>query len=72
MPSPDISQHKIMYTSGTTGPAKGVVIAHRHAYEYAKSVVSIHEIDESDIYYAPLPLFHIAVQWATLYLPRHR
>jgi len=67
---PTIEEHDptaIMYTSGTTGPAKGAVIAHRHAYEYARSVVSMLEIDEGDVYYAPLPLFHIAGQWATLY-----
>ena len=67
---PTIGEHDpmaIMYTSGTTGPAKGAVIAHRHAYEYAQSVVSMLEIDEGDVYYAPLPLFHIAGQWATLY-----
>lgn len=67
---PAIEEHDataIMYTSGTTGPAKGALIAHRHAYEYAKSVVSMLEIDEGDVYYAPLPLFHIAGQWATLY-----
>jgi crotonobetaine/carnitine-CoA ligase len=67
---PELEEHDpiaIMYTSGTTGPAKGALIAHRHAYEYAHSVVSMLEIGGGDVYYAPLPLFHIAGQWATVY-----
>ena len=57
----------VMYTSGTTGPSKGVMITHAHAYEYALSVVETLELRESDVYYAPLPLFHIAGQWGLVY-----
>ncbi len=54
----------VMYTSGTTGPSKGVMVTHTHAYEYALSVVELLEMREDDVYYNPLPLFHIAGQWA--------
>lgn len=67
---PEIEEHDltaVMYTSGTTGPSKGTLIAHRHAYEYAKSVVLMLDISQDDVYYAPLPMFHIAGQWATVY-----
>lgn len=57
----------IMYTSGTTGPSKGVIISHGHAYEYARGVIDMIEIKHTDVYYAPLPLFHIAGQWAVIY-----
>ena len=57
----------IMYTSGTTGPSKGVMIGHGHAYEYARGVTDMIEIRSADVYYAPLPLFHIAGQWAVIY-----
>jgi crotonobetaine/carnitine-CoA ligase len=57
----------IMYTSGTTGPSKGVIVSHGHAYEYARGVVDMLEMQRGDIYYAPLPLFHIAGQWAVIY-----
>lgn len=57
----------VMYTSGTTGPSKGVMITHAHAYEYALSVIELLEMTGEDVYYAPLPLFHIAGQWAGVY-----
>lgn len=57
----------IMYTSGTTGPSKGVVVTHGHAFEYARGVTDMLEMKSSDVYYAPLPLFHIAAQWAVVY-----
>jgi crotonobetaine/carnitine-CoA ligase len=57
----------VMYTSGTTGPSKGVMITHAHAYEYALSVAELLEMDDGDVYYVPLPLFHIAGQWAGVY-----
>jgi carnitine-CoA ligase len=57
----------IMYTSGTTGPQKGVLVSHRHAYAYANAVCRLLELRAGDRYYAPLPLFHIAGQWAVVY-----
>ena len=57
----------VMYTSGTTGPSKGVMVTHAHAYEYALGVVELLELKEGDVYYNPLPLFHIAGQWAAVY-----
>jgi crotonobetaine/carnitine-CoA ligase len=57
----------VMYTSGTTGPSKGVVVTQGHAHEYARGVIDMIEVRASDVYYAPLPLFHIAGQWAVLY-----
>jgi carnitine-CoA ligase len=57
----------IMYTSGTTGPSKGVLVANRHAFQYASAAANVIELREGDVYYAPLPLFHIAGQWAMLY-----
>lgn len=57
----------VMYTSGTTGPSKGATITHAHAYEYALGVVEMLELREDDVYYAPLPLFHLAGQFALVY-----
>ncbi|HET7465893.1 MAG TPA: AMP-binding protein [Candidatus Dormibacteraeota bacterium] len=57
----------IMYTSGTTGPSKGVRVAHAHAYTYAQHASQSMQLAEGDVYFAPLPLFHIAGQWALVY-----
>jgi carnitine-CoA ligase len=57
----------VMYTSGTTGNSKGGTISHAHAYEYALGVTAMLELKEDDVYYAPLPLFHIAGQFALVY-----
>lgn len=57
----------ILYTSGTTGASKGVMIYHAHAYEYANCTAQALELGAADVYFAPLPLFHIAGQWAVVY-----
>jgi len=58
----------IMYTSGTTGASKGVMVCHAHAYRYAWNVTHNHAVRRDDRYYsAGLPLFHIAGQWGVLY-----
>jgi carnitine-CoA ligase len=54
----------VMYTSGTTGLAKGVVISQVHAYTYAQAAADLLQLQPGDRYLAPLPLFHIAGQWA--------
>lgn len=57
----------VMYTSGTTGSSKGVAMSHAHAYQYAMVAVDTLRLSEDDIYYGPLPMFHIAGQWAVVY-----
>ena len=66
----DVAENEItaiMYTSGTTGPSKGVRIAHAHAYTYAHFAGQTMHLTPDDVYFAPLPLFHIAGQWALVY-----
>lgn len=57
----------VMYTSGTTGASKGVMVTHAHAYEYALGCAELLRLQPDDVYYNPLPLFHIAGQWAAVY-----
>ncbi len=57
----------VMYTSGTTGPSKGVMITHAHAYEYARASAELIELGPDDVFYGPLPLFHVSGRWSVVY-----
>ena len=57
----------IMYTSGTTGPAKGVVMPHAHMFLFARHVVEGLEITQKDVYMVCLPLFHANAQLMQIY-----
>ena len=48
----------IMYTSGTTGPAKGVLMPHAHCYHFGDSMAHLMEMTETDCQYICMPLFH--------------
>ena len=48
----------IMYTSGTTGPAKGVLMPHAHCYLFGLGTVDNLSLEADDHYYVTLPLFH--------------
>ncbi len=56
----------IMYTSGTTGPSKGVLVTHAHAYGYCTPAL-FGACDPEDHALVTLPLFHIGGQWAGVY-----
>ena len=49
----------ILYTSGTTGPAKGVVCPHAQYYWWAVNSADVLAIDAGDTLCTTLPLFHI-------------
>jgi crotonobetaine/carnitine-CoA ligase len=58
--------HAIMYTSGTTGPSKGVLVPHLLALANASDVRRFASCAGKTIY-CPLPLFHAAALWDGLY-----
>ncbi len=49
----------IVYTSGTTGVAKGAVLSHNNLAANAITLTTVWKISESDRYLAMLPLFHV-------------
>ena len=57
----------ILYTSGTTGPSKGVVMSHAHFYYYSRQAVKYLGLRSDDILYTVLPLFHINAQGVTAF-----
>jgi crotonobetaine/carnitine-CoA ligase len=48
----------ILYTSGTTGPSKGVVCPQAQWYWWAVSTGRVLALDEDDVLHTTLPLFH--------------
>ena len=48
----------IMYTSGTTGPAKGVLIPHGHCYLAGLGLAEATALTAADRYFICMPLFH--------------
>ncbi len=57
----------IMYTSGTTGPAKGVLMPHAHMFHFANQVVQQLRVRADDVFYVCLPLFHANAQLMQVY-----
>jgi malonyl-CoA/methylmalonyl-CoA synthetase len=49
----------IVYTSGTTGRAKGAVLSHANLAANARTLVEAWRITAQDLYLACLPLFHV-------------
>jgi malonyl-CoA/methylmalonyl-CoA synthetase len=49
----------IVYTSGTTGRAKGAVLSHANFAVNARNLVSSWRVTANDCYLAALPLFHV-------------
>lgn len=52
----------IVYTSGTTGPSKGVVLPHRWINQY--TFVRRKLMNENDVVYCDLPLYHVGGVYA--------
>jgi len=56
-PSPgDVAM--IMYTSGTTGPSKGVLMPHGHCYLFGLGLAEATRLTTADRYFICMPLFH--------------
>lgn len=53
----DISS--VVFTSGTTGPAKGVLIPHAQIFVYTQQHVDGMQMSASDVFYCFHPMFHV-------------
>jgi len=59
----------IVYTSGTTGPAKGVMLSHRNILSNAMSGLQAVPVKTSDVFLSFLPLSHTLERTIGYYLP---
>lgn len=57
----------IFFTSGTTGPSKGVAMPQSQLYFFAQIVVSLTRLTEQDTYLTTTPLFHGNAQFMAVY-----
>jgi carnitine-CoA ligase len=57
----------ILFTSGTTGPSKGVTMAHAHMYFFADECVTLTRLTDDDVYLVMGPLFHGNAQFLACY-----
>lgn len=56
----------ILFTSGTTGPSKGVVMSHHYYYHAARIIGRGMGYGPDDVLYTCLPLFHVNAQVCTV------
>jgi crotonobetaine/carnitine-CoA ligase len=56
----------ILFTGGTTGPPKGVVLPHNHNINLATSTAEVARYTEDDVLLSVFPLFHANAKYMTV------
>lgn len=56
----------ILYTSGTTGPSKGVLLSHEANLNLARHCVWLMSYTSDDVLYTVFPLFHINAKYTSV------
>ncbi len=65
----DVPPHQpasILFTGGTTGPPKGVVLPHSHNINMARATVDVCGYTEDDVLLTVFPLFHANAKYMTI------
>jgi len=57
----------VFYTSGTTGPSKGVAMPHAQMYMFGSIIVALTRLTRADTYLTVTPLFHGNAQFMAAY-----
>lgn len=63
---------EIMYTSGTTGEPKGVILTHKNIYSNVEALSQVISLSENDTFLSILPLSHMFEQVAGFLTPFYR
>ena len=61
----------IVYTSGTMGRPKGVMLSHRNILANVAAILEVHPIHATDVLLSVLPLSHMFERTGGYYLPLH-
>src|SRR4051812_6385730 len=70
--SPNIWDIAMMtYTSGTTGASKGVLLAWAQVHEGCLGLIPPDDLDETDAFYSPFPMFHSSGRAALCLMSMH-
>ena len=64
---PAHSLASVFYTSGTTGPSKGVAMPHAQMYMFGSVIVALTQLSSADTYMTVTPLFHGNAQFMAAY-----
>ncbi len=70
LPLPEVGPHdlaSVLFTSGTTGPSKGVAMPHAQMYFFADECVSLVRLTPADAWMSVTPLFHGNAQFMAAY-----
>ncbi|MCY4035861.1 MAG: AMP-binding protein, partial [bacterium] len=68
-PTPDVDYRDtavILYTSGTTGPSKGVMLCHEANLNLARHTADLVGYGAEDVLYTAFPLFHINAKYTSV------
>jgi crotonobetaine/carnitine-CoA ligase len=60
------SEACIIFTSGTTGPSKGVILTHHYLAAYGLMYAETNRLDSRDVLMNFLPFFHIGAKFLTV------
>ncbi|WP_458413485.1 AMP-binding protein [Schinkia sp. CFF1] len=56
----------ILFTSGTTGPSKGVILCHQANFSVAKTACELMNYNQNDRLFTAFPLFHVNARYTTI------
>jgi len=56
----------VIFTSGTTGPSKGVMLSHHYLTSYGYMYAEINELTNDDVIFNYLPFFHLGAKFLTI------
>jgi crotonobetaine/carnitine-CoA ligase len=57
----------VLFTSGTTGPSKAVLMPHSQLYWFAEEMIQVCRLTQDDVYLTGFPFFHANAQLESIY-----